>query len=156
MQVIFRKRATNYRAILRKMTCEDMASYGSLPLCIRPTHSLSPFFIHTHSHTHTLYRKVNRGVGLHRCTRLVPHTLSLVHTHTIHRKVNQKVCVHIHTQLRTHSLSHTHAHTHAHTHTHTRTHIHTHTHTHTTVADVQVLRECHQKVDMGLWGGFGW
>jgi len=29
LQVIFRKRATNYRALLRKMTCKDTASYGS-------------------------------------------------------------------------------------------------------------------------------
>jgi len=33
LQVIFRKRATNYRALLRKMTCEDQASYDSTPLC---------------------------------------------------------------------------------------------------------------------------
>jgi len=33
LQVIFRKRATNYRAVLRKMTYEDMASYDSTPLC---------------------------------------------------------------------------------------------------------------------------
>ena len=31
LQVIFRKRATNYRALLRKMTYEDMASYDSTP-----------------------------------------------------------------------------------------------------------------------------
>jgi len=31
LQVIFRKRATNYRALLWKMTCEDKASYASLP-----------------------------------------------------------------------------------------------------------------------------
>ena len=33
LQVILRKRATNYRALLRKMTCEDKASYGSSPPC---------------------------------------------------------------------------------------------------------------------------
>jgi len=32
-QVIFRKRATNHRALLRKMTFKDKASYGSTPLC---------------------------------------------------------------------------------------------------------------------------
>ena len=31
---LFRKRATNYRALLRKMTCEDEASYDSTPPCI--------------------------------------------------------------------------------------------------------------------------
>jgi len=33
LQDIFRKRATNYRALLRKMTQEDKASYDSTPLC---------------------------------------------------------------------------------------------------------------------------
>jgi len=35
LQVIFCKRATNYRALLRKMTCEDKASYESSPPCMR-------------------------------------------------------------------------------------------------------------------------
>ena len=33
LQVIFRKRATDYRALLRKMTCKDKASYESSPPC---------------------------------------------------------------------------------------------------------------------------
>jgi len=33
LQFIFRKRATNYRALLRKMTCKDKASYVSSPPC---------------------------------------------------------------------------------------------------------------------------
>ena len=33
LQVAFRKRATNYRALLRKMTYKDKASYGSAPPC---------------------------------------------------------------------------------------------------------------------------
>jgi len=32
LQVIFRKRASNYRVLLRKITSKDRASYGSLPL----------------------------------------------------------------------------------------------------------------------------
>jgi hypothetical protein len=35
LQIIFRKRATNYRALLRKMTYEDKTSYGSSPPCKR-------------------------------------------------------------------------------------------------------------------------
>ena len=31
-EVIFRKRATNHRAILRKITSKDKASYGSSPI----------------------------------------------------------------------------------------------------------------------------
>jgi len=34
LKVIFRKRATNYRALLWKMTFEDEASYDSMPPCI--------------------------------------------------------------------------------------------------------------------------
>ena len=34
LQVIFCKRATNYRALLRKMSCKDKAFYGSSPHCI--------------------------------------------------------------------------------------------------------------------------
>jgi len=34
LQVIFRKRAANYRILLRKMTSKDKASYGSSPPCI--------------------------------------------------------------------------------------------------------------------------
>jgi len=33
LQVIFRKRVTNYRALVRKLTCKDKASYGSSPPC---------------------------------------------------------------------------------------------------------------------------
>jgi len=35
LQIIFRKRGTNDRALLPKMTCKDKASYGSSPPCIR-------------------------------------------------------------------------------------------------------------------------
>ena len=33
LQVSFRKRATSYRALLRKMTCKDTVSYDSTPPC---------------------------------------------------------------------------------------------------------------------------
>ena len=35
LQVIFHKRATKYRVLLRKMTCKDKTSYGSSPPCIK-------------------------------------------------------------------------------------------------------------------------
>ena len=38
LQIIFRKRATKYRAVLRKMTYKDKASYASSPPCISRTH----------------------------------------------------------------------------------------------------------------------
>ena len=33
LKVSFRKRATNYRALLQKMNCEDKASYASSQPC---------------------------------------------------------------------------------------------------------------------------
>jgi len=41
LQVIFRKRATNYKALVRTMTYEDKPSYGSLPPCISHTWCLT-------------------------------------------------------------------------------------------------------------------
>jgi len=38
LQVIFRKRATNHRALLRKMTCKDKASYDPTPPCTTCMH----------------------------------------------------------------------------------------------------------------------
>ena len=35
LQVVFRKKATNHRALLHKMTHQDKASYDSTPPCIR-------------------------------------------------------------------------------------------------------------------------
>jgi len=40
LQVIFRKRANNYRALLPKMTYKDKASYGSSPPCIVVEHPI--------------------------------------------------------------------------------------------------------------------
>jgi len=36
LQVIFRKRATNHRALLQRMSCKDKASYDSMPPCTKP------------------------------------------------------------------------------------------------------------------------
>jgi len=59
LQVIFRRRATNYRGFLRKMTCKDKASYGSWPPCtlspipntliLNPESTLSPIYTITGS-----------------------------------------------------------------------------------------------------------
>ena len=38
LQIIFRKRAINYRAFVRKMTCKDKAFFESAPPCISLTH----------------------------------------------------------------------------------------------------------------------
>jgi len=60
LQISVRKRATNYRAFLRKMTCKDKASYASSPSCTRcrmsKTHSLSHELIHHHTN---LFSRLN-------------------------------------------------------------------------------------------------
>jgi len=50
LHVIFRKRATNYSALLRKMTYKDKASYGSSPPCTRGLYTwrCSDAFIYTY------------------------------------------------------------------------------------------------------------
>ena len=66
LQVIFRKRATKYRALLRKMTCRDMASYDSTPPCIN-----------TSTHTRSNIRdKV--------CCKILDSMLYTLYIHTIH------------------------------------------------------------------------
>jgi len=51
LQVSFCKRAINYVALLRKMTCVDKASYGSLPCC-----TCHPAFLfNTHKNSDTLH-----------------------------------------------------------------------------------------------------
>jgi len=54
LQVIYRKRATNYRAVLRKMTCKDKASYDSTPPCI--SHTYQTYVSHIRiTHTYHAY-----------------------------------------------------------------------------------------------------
>ena len=84
LHVISRKRATNYRALLRKMTCKDKASHGPSPPCNSSTLMCARALSHAHTH--------------------VPHMHTHAHTHIPH----------MHTHAHTHSLSHppTHLRTH--------------------------------------------
>jgi len=86
LQVIFRKRATNYRALLRKMTCENKASCGSWPPCTTTVASMhirlltldslhtasatTPQCRHLEQHTVTLSRRARRMTvaSLYTCT----------------------------------------------------------------------------------------
>jgi len=52
LQVIFRKRATNYGALLRKMTYKDKASYDSMPHCTH-LHRWMSHVTHIHEPRHT-------------------------------------------------------------------------------------------------------
>jgi len=63
LQIIFHKRATKYRSLLRKMTYEDKASYESSPPCVYIyIHTLNVYkcilsctLTHTHTHTSCLW-----------------------------------------------------------------------------------------------------
>jgi len=59
MQVIFRERATNYRALLQKMTYKDKAFYASSPPCYTTIIHAQAHFLYislslSHTHTHIL------------------------------------------------------------------------------------------------------
>ena len=60
LQIIFHKRATKYRSLLRKMTYKDKGSYESSPPCMHTHRELFYSYtdILTHLHTHTLVRKL--------------------------------------------------------------------------------------------------
>ena len=93
MQVIFRKRVTNYRAVLREMTYEDKASCDSTPPCIE-------------CEMHFFRMCVSSKV----CAALQSHKIKI----RIYTKMNTDI--HAYTHTHTHN-THTHAHTHTHTHT---------------------------------------
>jgi len=94
LQIIFRKRATKYRSLLRKMTYKDKGSYESSPPCTR---LFTHIFTHTSSHTH-----------FH--THIYTHTSSHTYTHT-HIFTHASSHTHFHTHIFTPISSHTHLHT---------------------------------------------
>jgi len=129
--------ATNYRALLGKMTCKDNAcnaSYRSSPLCTfctnpcsySPACACSPLCVHSaFAYTRACMYTDASDAGpmlLVDSTGLAQRT----HTHT-----HWNTHAHTHTRTRTRTHTHTHTYTHTYTHTHTRTHTHKHTHTHT-------------------------
>ena len=113
LQVIFCKRATNYRALLRKMTCEDKASYESSPPCIirDMTHSYVWNDIHLLYFIYTSTRMQQPIEFARTCTHTAICKRACVHIFTtyIHlrtcrnasrlrgRAICRKVCVHIFT-----------------------------------------------------------
>jgi len=116
LQVIFRKRASNYSALLWKVTYEDKGSYESSPPYIQvycsQLNALSLLLrMHSTHITHTLFRLTPHTHSLtthttHIHFRLVPHTHSLL-THITHTLANA-LTSHTHFRLtsHTHSLMH--------------------------------------------------
>ena len=84
LQIFFRKRATNHRALQRKMTYEDKASCKSTPLCTPHIETLAQLrvrglfskiparpvvWIHTRTHQHAHTHACTHG---HVCTHITP------------------------------------------------------------------------------------
>ena len=103
LQIIFHKRATKYRSLLRKMTYKDKGSNESSPHC---THIFTRSHRHLDSHSHG-----------HRDTETQRHRGTQKHRYT-----------HTDTKIQTHTNTPTHQHTNTQTHRRTDTHIRTHTH----------------------------
>ena len=124
LQVSFRKRATNYRALLRKMTCEDKASYAFSSPC-RSLHANWPPIIVLFS------GKILQTIG---------HSFGTSYMYVyICKYIHIYIYVYTHTHIRMRIHSHTHEEhperksergidTHNHTHTYTyNTYSHVHT-----------------------------
>ena len=88
---IFRKRATNYRAVLRKGTYKDQASFASLPPCATPIHPKAwPIHIWMYMYicTHVQYVQVYIfWIHIFACIRV--YICKCVYTHT-------RICSYIH------------------------------------------------------------
>jgi len=103
-QVILRKRATNYRALLREMTYKDKASYGSSPPCTTRLSLIYVYmyvciYIYIFSHPFSWHHETP-GVSC-----ICAYTL-YVYTHVyVHVYVYIHVYIHIHG---THVYTHTH------------------------------------------------
>jgi len=83
LQVIFRKRATNYRALLRKFTYEDKASYWSSPPCYftGDCRTFTRVTVWLYAYTHT-----------YADTYIHMYILTYIHTH-----LHQYIHIYIHT-----------------------------------------------------------
>ena len=113
LRIIFHKRATRYRSLLREMTYKDKGAYESSPPCTcadgRVTYILA-FHVRTCicTHAHTIFLSLSLS-----CIYTYMYTIFLKHTHILSL---------LYTQTLTHKLSHTLKHTHTYTYNHTLAH----------------------------------
>ena len=101
LRIIFHKRATRYRSLLRKMTYKDKGAYESSPPCTcadgRVTYILA-FHVRTCicTHAHTIFLSLSLSciyTYVHHLSQTHTYSLSVIHTNT-------------HTQTLTHTNSH--------------------------------------------------
>jgi len=96
LHVIFRKRASNYRAVLWKMTYKDKASYGTLPPCM----------IRTCGMTHQ-YMRHDAFVG----EAWLVVVCAMVHSYMWHDSCIYKyICKYVYTYNYVYTLTHTYIH----------------------------------------------
>jgi len=157
LQVIFRKRATNYRAVLWKVTYKDKASYESSPPCKWVT----VLYCHVPRVCVTCLMCVCHVVAFRRgwmsmvyiciCMYIYTHTRTHVCVHMyIHicTGVPWHVCMPCHV---THTYVMAHTHTRGHTHTRHVTHTHVMSHTHTPDISRAKIEECYTPLDASRW-----
>ena len=158
LQIIFHKRATKYRSLLRKMTYKNKGSYQSPPPCTISSELID--IVDWVENDNFLvvefvkFRFFNKVCDVHsmrnqtcswKCheqeQRSFPNNVQSLHQLNLINLIiftcpSRTIWFVIFTypwHLHDHEPygSYTHIHTHMHTHTHTHTHIHTHTHTRT-------------------------
>ena len=91
LQIIFHKRATKYRSLLRKMTCKDKGSYGSSPPCTMIVAYVADTIIRTTIIHMTILRMVVRMSRCNHCdsrmqthVALYPWHVSVLQIHALH------------------------------------------------------------------------
>ena len=84
LQVMFLKRAINSRALLRKMTYKDKASYGSSPPCTRITHIQRVWqnMLQNNTETRSVAVYVHKYVRTQTHKHIHTHMYVYTHTHT--------------------------------------------------------------------------
>jgi len=108
LQIIFHKRATKYRSLLRKMTYKDMGSYESSPPCtwVSPTNCMREhiykWYVYS-SHTHIYIRTCL-------CIYICTYYDVYIHNTHIFTYVHVYVYVYVYTMIYI-SITHTYLHT---------------------------------------------
>ena len=112
LQVIFHKRATNYRVLLRKMTYTDKASYWSSPPCTLHI-TFKPFLNSVNRHTQV-------GASLKQEESLKRNIFCNIHTQYMQTHIH--ISCNIHTQYMQTHMHILHGSTSIHTYVHIRSH----------------------------------
>jgi len=139
LQIIFHKRATKYRALLRKMTYKDKGSYESSPPCTCLymhinisicVYNICVYIWHVSTHAagsvcvcvSVSQKYICTNIHIYMCVYIHTYMSVNIHRYSALPDCSRKACSCDSVVARRNS-------THAHKHTLTHTHTHTHTHT---------------------------